>query len=276
MKYKNIENLEEFKKDYEDLTIKELVEKYSLNEKTIWSYVKKLGAARKQGSKRINKVNDDYFSIRNDCANKYYILGLIYSDGNLPVKNKNSFIISNTDKNLLEDIKKELQFTGIVITEFHKKFKKYIYKLQITSEQIRKDLEFIGLTPDKTFTVKFPNVPKEYIRDFIRGLWDGEGCVNFSKSRPNTNLLCSSFVSANLEFISKVLEFLPTKKKNIKKIVKKSVLYSISFRGFDSLRIKDFLYYKNCLCMKRKKDKFFAYKPRRSETIIHNPNGIKE
>ena len=38
--------------------------------------------------------------------------------------------------------------------------------------------------------------------------------------------------------------------------IRKNALYDICFRGFDSLRIKDFIYYDNCLCMKRKKDLF--------------------
>ena len=270
MKYKNIQNLEQFKKDYDELTIQEMVNKYKLNPKTIWSYVTKLGVNRLKGSKRKYKVNDNYFSIGNNCPNKYYILGLIYTDGNLPIKNKNAFIISNVDKQLLEDIKEELGYTGKITTEYHKKFNKYIYKLQITSPKIRKDLESLGLNPNKTFDLKFPNIPKEYLRDFIRGLWDGDGSVMTPLTRQRTSkMLSSSFVCASESFINDLLKLLPTKKKVVNKRQRKTILYSISFRGFDSLRIKEFLYYENCLCMKRKRDIFYSYKPRRSETIIH-------
>jgi len=276
-KYKNITDLEEFKQDYNDLTMEGIVKKYNLNPKTIWSYAQKLKINRSTGSKRINKVNDFYFSSLNECANKYYILGLIYTDGNLPIKNKNSFIISNIDLKLLENIKKELNFSGKITTEYHKKFNKYIYKLQITSAQIRKDLENFGLIPNKTMTLKFPNIPKMYVKDFIRGLWDGDGGVITPLSKQKTSkLLCSYFVCANYDFINTVLSFLPVKKKTIQTKKRKTNLYSISFRGFDSLAIKEFLYYDNCLCMQRKKDLFFSYKPKRSTTIIHYPNRIKE
>lgn len=271
MKFKNIENLEEFKLDYNNLTIDEITKKYKLNCKTIWSYARKLSINRPVGSKRINSVDDSYFS--KESSNMYYILGLIYTDGNLPINNKNSFIISNTDKKLLEDIKLELKFSGKIIEETHNVYNKKIYKLQVTSEQIRKDLENFGLHPNKTFDLKFPNIPENYIRDFIRGLWDGDGSVSLVKPKNKPSyLLISNFVCANEEFIKDVLKFLPIGKKKIYSRTRKNILYSINLRAFDSIKIKNFLYYDNCLCMKRKRDIFFSYKPRRSETIIHNPN----
>jgi len=274
MKFKNITNLEEFKRDYDNLTINQITSKYKLNNKTIWSYAKKLNISRKVGEKKIYKVNDNYFSKSNDSSNKYYILGLIYTDGNLPTKDKRSFIISNIDLQILEDIKKEFNFTGIINKEHHKKYNKYIYKLKISSHQMRKDLESFGLTPNKTMNLKFPIIPKEYIGDFCRGLWDGDGSVSNPLSRQKTRtLLGSTFVCANKEFIKQLLIFLPVKLKSFHEVTKnrKNPLYTINFRGFDSIRLRDFFYYDNCLCMERKKIKFFNYIPRRSETIIHNP-----
>lgn len=273
MKYKNITNLEQFKQDYLEFTIPQMTDKYKLNHKTIWSYAKKLGVIRKKGEKKLFKVNDSYFSNTNECANKYYILGLIYTDGNLPKNNKNSFIISNIDLQLLEDIKKELSYTGNITKEYHKKYDKYIYKLQITSYQIRKDLESFNLTPDKTMNLQFPVVSKEYMGDFCRGLWDGDGCVQAPKSRQGViRLLASSFVCANEKFIKDLVCILPVKNKTIYKRIRKNILYSISLRGFDSLKLKEFFYRDlNCLHMKRKKDIFFSYTPRRSETIISSP-----
>ena len=274
-KYKNINNLEEFKQDYENLTINEIVNKYKLNNKTIWSYAQKLKINRPVGSKRINKVNDFYFSSLNECANKYYILGLIFTDGNLPIKNKNSFIISNIDLELLEKIKLELNFSGKITTEHNKKYNKYIYKLQITSPQIRKDLESFGLIPNKTMSLKFPNIPEKYLKDFIRGLWDGDGGAINPLSKQKKQLLVSYFVCASYEFMLNLLKVLPVKNKTIKTQKRNTNLYSINLRGFDSLILKDFMYYDECLCMQRKRNIFFNYKPRRSTTIIHYPEKDK-
>ncbi len=38
-------------------------------------------------------------------------------------------------------------------------------------------VECWGITPDKSRTVPFPNVPDELISHFVRGLWDSDGCV---------------------------------------------------------------------------------------------------
>lgn len=271
MKYKNIQDLQQFKEDYNLLTIKEITNKYSIGESTLWRYTKSLGITRKVGSKKLYSVNDNYFSSENECSNKYYILGLIYTDGNLPIKNKNSFIISNIDKQLLENIAIEMGYNGKIVTEYHKKFNKYIYKLQITSEKIRKDLESFNLKPNKTMDLKFPSIPMEYMRDFARGLWDGDGCVITPLSRQKTiKLLSSNFVCASKEFIENFLNILPVKKKIVETRIKNRInpQYVINFRGFDSLKLKEFFYYENCLCMKRKKDLFFSYKPRRSENTI--------
>lgn len=269
-----IQDLQQFKEDYIYLSSVDLVKKYGLHYVTLLKYAKKLGINRKSGERKKYKVNDSYFTSSNtDKSNKYYILGVIYTDGNLPVKNKNSFIISNIDKNLLLDISKELEYTGPLTTEYHKIHKKYIYKLQITSEQIRKDLENIGLTTNKTMSLSFPNIPIEYLKDFSRGLWDGDGSVSMCNSKNNTKLLKSNFVCASEAFIKDFVKILPVKNKKIKVVTKNRLnpLYHISLRGFDSLRLKEFFYYQNCLSMKRKENLFFSYKPRRSENTISNP-----
>jgi hypothetical protein len=33
----------------------------------------------------------------------------------------------------------------------------------------------IGLTPNKSLTLQWPEVPREYYRDFVRGFFDGDG-----------------------------------------------------------------------------------------------------
>jgi hypothetical protein len=272
---KLLKNIEEFKKDYDILSINDICKKHGIkNPKTIWAYAKKLNINRPKGTKRKYQVNDDYFSI---CSNNmYYILGLIYTDGNLP-KNSNSFIISNTDKDLLEKIKIELNYNGNIFTEYHKIHNKYIYKLCITSNKMRKDLENFGLTPNKTFDLNFPEIPEIYLKDFIRGLWDGDGSVSNPLTKQKTKiLLVSSFVCANYNFINRLNEILPTNvKSKIHQRHRKNTLYNITYRAFSSIKIRNFMYYDNCLCIERKKQLFFNYEPKRSETIIHKSEKIK-
>jgi uncharacterized membrane protein len=60
---KLLKNIEEFKKDYDILSINDICKKHGIkNPKTIWAYAKKLNINRPKGTKRKYQVNDDYFA----------------------------------------------------------------------------------------------------------------------------------------------------------------------------------------------------------------------
>jgi intein-encoded DNA endonuclease-like protein len=59
------------------------------------------------------------------------------------------------------------------------------------------------LTPNKSRTIEFPDIPEKYIRHFIRGCWDGDGSVairwlDYMKTKPK---ITASFVSGSRSFI---------------------------------------------------------------------------
>jgi hypothetical protein len=78
---------------------------------------------------------------------------------------------------------------------------KHIYKFEFYQEKLRIKLELLGLTERKSLTMKFPDIPEEYMRHFIRGCWDGDGSffINDGKIR-------ASFVSGSKEFMEKLVE----------------------------------------------------------------------
>ena len=47
--------------------------------------------------------------------------------------------------------------------------------VRIYSKKIVKALERLGVVPCKSFVVTFPNIPSQYIGDYIRGYFDGNG-----------------------------------------------------------------------------------------------------
>lgn len=79
------------------------------------------------------------------------------------------------------------------------------YHLNIRSKQIFSDLSKIGLTPNKSLTMTFPDVPHEYIWHFIRGLWDGDGCLSNEKATGKIN---AGYVSGSKDFIEKFVQIL--------------------------------------------------------------------
>ncbi len=55
----------------------------------------------------------------------------------------------------------------------------------------------MGLTERKSLTMRFPDVPEEFLRDFIRGCWDGDGSIFEGSSW----YLVATFVTGSLLFI---------------------------------------------------------------------------
>lgn len=130
--------------------------------------------------KRIFNVDDDFFE-NIDCEEKAYCLGLMYSDGNVVSSKKwNSKIVSLTqserDKDILEQFKKltksESNICESVVNEG-----KY-YKITIHSKKMFNDLNKLGVVERKSLLLTFPDfLPKELVGHFIRGYFDGDGCI---------------------------------------------------------------------------------------------------
>jgi len=67
-----------------------------------------------------------------------------------------------------------------------------LYVVYINNEKLYDNLVNLGLTPNKSLTMQFPNVPDEFVRHFIRGCWDGDGSVFVDKS---SRKMYANFVS---------------------------------------------------------------------------------
>ena len=65
----------------------------------------------------------------------------------------------------------------------------------------------LGCTPRKTYNLTFPNddiVPKEFKRDFIRGFFDGDGCICVTQNNTHITLTLTG-MQPMLESISNYL-----------------------------------------------------------------------
>ena len=121
------------------------------------------------------KVNKDFF--KRWSKEMSYVLGFFAADGNLIINKNGSnyFSFYSADRYILSLIKKALGSE-------HKLSKRsirsgHVYRFQIGSKVICSDLLLLGFTPLKSRRMKMPIVPNEYINDFIRGYFDGDGNV---------------------------------------------------------------------------------------------------
>ncbi len=200
-----------------------------------------------------------------------YVLGFFAADGNM-LKNKRGahFIeFQSTDKEIINKIRKVLK-TNLAIGKYQSKYKNHNkrYRLQIGSKEIFNDLLKLGLTPNKSLTLKMPKVPNKYLSHFTRGYFDGDGNVSISyyvrRARNNKKsiTILSGFTCGSKKF----LEELFIKLKQLSNVFggtlyHHSGAHRLFFSVKDSLVLYKFMYANttNNLFLARKKKVFEKY-----------------
>jgi hypothetical protein len=126
-------------------------------------------------------VNEDFFSKWNE--EMAWVLGIVYTDGNLnPGRQENPLRKTNSTTASVSISQKEPELL-IKVTNLMGSNALLLHRpdgvniISISNNKIYKDLTNIGLTPNKSLTVTFPDVPPEHVRHFIRGCWDGDGSI---------------------------------------------------------------------------------------------------
>ena len=139
-----------------------------------------------------------------------YVLGVIYTDGNLNPRSGSC----NVDRFSISQKEPELLIKVLALMECNAKIhfrREYIYSgrkagalywFSIAENKVYNDLISLGLTPHKSLTINFPEVPNQYVRHFIRGCWDGDGSVYIDKQ---SKTITASFISGSLNFIKGIV-----------------------------------------------------------------------
>lgn len=149
------------------------------------------------------EFNETYFESI-DTEDKAYFLGFIYADGSL-IKGRNNVVlkIHTKDLHILESLIKCVDGKMNV----YKSKTREICQVGLTSKKMRIDLEKIGLHSNKTFTIKYPNIDIELERHFLRGYFDGDGCIRVrTDKRDGTELGDMRFVSGSIDMLNTINE----------------------------------------------------------------------
>lgn len=203
-------------------------------------------------------VFDDYCL---ESHNGAWLLGFIAADGYLPMTKgaKNRIVISlaEKDREILEKIAKEIKYDGEIKRYLAPDQIHYFVSLAFTSKKIRQQIESYGIINNKTFKLRhLPNIPKEYMIDFIRGFFDGDGSI-YAIDRP-TSPLRISITCASYDFLEEIAIFLEENLKVAHKNLNRDHNnYCISYGHNDSKKICDAFYNNNFISLKRKKDKYY-------------------
>lgn len=130
-------------------------------------------------------VNEMFFDHWNPIM--AYTLGFWFADGSLEDASyiRGKYIrVTSTDKEIIKSIKKWLASDHKIIVVFpHYPNHKIRYMLRIGSHKLYDSLQNHGLYPNKSLTIRFPKIPREFLMDFVRGYFDGDGCVYLERSK---------------------------------------------------------------------------------------------
>lgn len=264
------------------LSGKKIASIMQINVKTVFTILKKYNIKSRTLSESSMKYTckDDFFNVIN-TEKKAYWLGVLFADGSITKKASKSgqIIFSSKDRKWVEMFLSDIGSDNSPNCEYQKSYKKYIWKAQITSAQMYNDLNTLGCTPTKTKTIEMPQLNNDLMHHFIRGYFDGDGTVGIYKNLKNSDwkILRSGFCSGSENFITSLLKVLPIKNKTIKKRLN-TFLYIAQFSLQDSIKLYNYLYNGDTVCLERKKQIFdnylMTYKPRRRSNDYNRPPAI--
>jgi DNA-binding XRE family transcriptional regulator len=147
-----------------------------------------------------------------------WVLGLMITDGNVclmnntgaGIKSRKSKVISfgQKDSELPEKILGLMGSNAKIIYRPEKTYNGIksgsLYQFQIYNTRLFDRLVELGVTERKSLTVKFPEVPSNCMRHFIRGCWDGDGSV--SDTHKGKGAMKARFFSGSRCFIESMME----------------------------------------------------------------------
>lgn len=265
--------IEDIVKDYCELgmSLTQISKKYNSSNFRIGTELRKQGISVENFHNKA-KFNENIFDII-DTEEKAYWLGFIFADGyiaNIENKKKKKYTfelsLSETDIDHLHKFNKFMEYDGDNVKIGKVKGKDKIYtrcRWYIGNKHLWETLNSYGCTPNKSLNLIFPNKnifqDQSLIIPFIRGYFDGDGCVYMIK---NCLGLAVSILGTS-QFLNHIMDlFFP--RKLIKNHDKNNVTYVYSLSRRQAYVFLYTIYYKASIYLDRKYQKFYNWNNCRS------------
>lgn len=207
-----------------------------------------------------------------------YILGFLAADGNIHLDTRKGrygrvyFSIHTNDNKLLYDIAKELGCDDSQVHDRNDENSSYLY---VYSTEMYDDLVNLGLTDNKSLTLKWLNIPNQYLKHFIRGYYDGDGSLTEQLQTKNYYKLTiqflgtENFLSGLIDTFGKELQIIDTGKKIEKTQTR---IFCLRYRTKQARTILNWLYSENGLKLDRKYNKFNEHLNRKKVQRLSKAN----
>lgn len=250
------------------LTPTEISKHVGKTKNCVRTYARRAGL-KTAGNRRKHFFNEHFFNVI-DSEDKAYFLGFISADGAV-IKKPNSREMRLYGHARDIDIFKKFRNCIGLNTDI-KTFARWgsvpYMALALYSKTIVDDLISLGVVPNKTRVIKFPNIESQYYNHYIRGYFDGDGSIyKLNEKSRKTQRFGFSIVSGSKSLIEHIYNILGSVTEIVPKIrtdTRNNNSYEIILKGKQNLLdVYNYMYCGATVFGERKKAKF-------DEFIIEN------
>lgn len=208
-----------------------------------------LGLKMRRGS---YSVDSRFFEELNEES--AYLAGFIAADGY--ISEEHHFIeitLSAKERDYLQFIVMLLESNVTVYSD------QVRCRIKIVNHKLVDDLVKLGIGQKKSLTLKFPDIPHELHKHFIRGYIDGDGSINPTIQNGRLGLLGTK------EFLTSVRDiFFENCEVGLNNLDKKGNIFDLRYHGSSAEKVLDWLYEGVIIYLARKYEKYKDLKRKRN------------
>lgn len=222
-----------------------------------------------------HSIESTYFD-KIDTFYKAYFLGWLAADGCISLTRdsvqgradaysrvgKIAISIQQRDGYIIEKLKEELRFSGEIRVVDRGPGRQKQCRLAFGDQHMAQTLYRYGLTPNKSASLIFPDIPTEWIPAFILGYFEGDGCVTLGRytNRGYTYLRQRFEFIASVPFADRLHAILTEKGIKVYKFPERRKRFPLSYvKGASKeavIAFYRFLYTDAPFFLNRKRDRF--------------------
>lgn len=211
-----------------------------------------------------------------DTEEKAYWLGFLMADGyNHENRNAVCLKLQSEDKEILEKFRKFLKSNAPIYTYSRITSVNHLHRkaseVRVNSIHLSKQLAKLGCVQGKTYTLVFPTcVPDHLMNHFIRGYFDGDGCICIKsrKDRGTDSLSYQLTIVGKEDFILEIQNYIVKEtgvNRNKLEHPKNNFAKTLHYGGRKVVtKILNYLYKDATIFLKRKHDKYLELVTRQS------------
>jgi len=207
-----------------------------------------------RGGHNRRMVDESFFKIWS--PKMAYVLGYMFADGAILDTNTSSrtyyLCFASNDLDLLRKIRKTMNSNHRIYLRPPRimscKSKKYIsktgYMLRIGNKIMYQDLLSLGVTHNKSNSMHLPKIPTHLFSCFLRGYFDGDGCINLSLPRGRTTVrLRVIFSSGSTAFLNELALIISSVLQiRIPRIYQATRAFNLTTGGISAFKILEYIY----------------------------------